>query len=53
MCEHVYKNTNVGTCKLCGRPTHDIDWAQEHALKKAHVEKYGILYNAPSGWWSI
>ena len=53
VCEHVYKNTNVGMCNKCGRPTHDIDWDKERALKKEHVDKNGFFYNNSSGWWSI
>jgi hypothetical protein len=52
-CEHLYKNTNVGMCNKCGRPTHDIDWDKEKDLKKEHVDKNGFFYNNSSGWWSI
>jgi hypothetical protein len=38
---------------MCGKPSHNIDWEKEHALRAAHVAEKGIFYNVPGTWWSI
>lgn len=53
LCEHVYKYMGSGTCPLCGNDTHETDWKVAHETRRLHVEKYGILYQAPHVWWSI
>ena len=52
-CEHVYNIMGTPICLLCSRSTHEIDWTQQLMYRKAHVEKYGIMYQAPVSWWSI
>lgn len=53
ICRHVYESVGSADCPDCGKPSHDVDWKQEHELRKAHREKYGILYNVQREWWSI
>jgi len=51
VCEHVYKNTVIGDCLKCGRPTHDMDWQlQNKMMKKWHEDNPDAEY---AGWTSI
>jgi len=52
LCRHVYENTGFALCPECGKPTHEVDWAKEEAMRQQWLKenpdagKYG-------GWWSI
>ena len=52
MCEHVYNNMNAKICPLCGKDTHEIDWAMQINLHQAHIAEVG-LFNHKAVWWSI
>jgi hypothetical protein len=53
ICEHVYRNVGAAICPTCDKPTHEIDWEFQNAIRREHREKHGILYNPPREWWSI
>jgi len=51
-CEHVYKNVGAALCPKCGRPTHEINWAEvneAHAIWKEQNKDLKV----PPVWWSI
>ena len=29
LCEHVYKETVIGDCPSCGKPSHTMDWKEQ------------------------
>ena len=50
-CAHVYENRGVDICDLCGKDTHEINWAQQNELHRQWKLEHP---NATSdGWWSI
>jgi hypothetical protein len=50
-CDHIYKNSAVGQCDSCGRPTHDMDWEyQNHLNRQWKLDNPNTTYG---GWWSI
>lgn len=51
LCEHVYKETVIGDCPSCGKPSHTMDWKKQNRLMQEWKEANP---NAEyEGWMSI
>jgi len=51
-CRHIYEVVGQEICPDCGGYTHETNWDLIAKQRKAHREKYGILYVVRE-WWSI
>ena len=51
-CEHVYKSMGASICPLCGKDTHEINWAEQHELQKQWLKDNPDAWKTV-GWWSI
>jgi rRNA maturation endonuclease Nob1 len=50
LCGHIYKNQNEEICSSCGKPTHEVDWAEVARLHRKWVADGKAVYQ---GWVSI
>jgi rRNA maturation endonuclease Nob1 len=49
-CDHVYNNRDEDICSLCGKPTHKINWEEQHEYHRKWIAEGKATLQ---GWWSI
>lgn len=49
-CEHIYKDMGASICPICGKDTHETDWAYQNELHQEWIASGKAQFG---GWWSI